>query len=184
MIKHVSFLELLLTSYIEYCFRSHLININGKDREERMDASQDKDICLLNVEVVKMPCFQKMPTFIIDHFLERRKERWPGTQLSWVNSKVGSELCKEHLIPVNLIICFNIFTNENVQHYLDRKRGKVLESRIEWTLCFTCYVLCRNQLRLFIIFRSKQAGNQAVRIDEGCRFMFPLAFLSFNGVYW
>merc|ERR1719384_819460 len=34
------------------------------------------------------------------------------------------------------------------------------------------------------IARSKQASNQAVRIDEGCRFMFPLAFLSFNGVYW
>lgn len=34
-----------------HCFRSHLININGKEREERIDASQDKDICLLNVEV-------------------------------------------------------------------------------------------------------------------------------------
>ena len=32
-------------------FRSHLININGKESEERIDASQDKDICLLNVEV-------------------------------------------------------------------------------------------------------------------------------------
>ena len=37
-------------------FRSHLININGKEREERIDASQDKDICLLNVEV-RETCF-------------------------------------------------------------------------------------------------------------------------------
>lgn len=78
---------------------SHLININGKEREERIDASQDKDICLLNVE--------------------------------------------------------NGGKRDNGEHDFSGSMA-----------------------------RSNHAVNQAVRIDEGCRFMFPLAFLSFNGVYW
>ena len=91
-----------------------MININGKEREERIDASQDKDICLLNVEV-KSHNFVKSLTFLINFFLERWKTGRQGTRLCWVNSQVGS--VQKHLISVIPLIYFDIFQNENVQQY-------------------------------------------------------------------